>query len=73
MQHKSRRVTRTEHNGSITIVADSFNNKKLNSPNDVVVKSDGSIWFTDPTYGIISDYEGIKSISEGRKVALFTG
>ena len=63
-EHKSRRVTRTEHNGSITIVADSFNNKKLNSPNDVVVKSDGSIWFTDPTYGIISDYEGIKSISE---------
>ena len=63
-EHKSRRVTRTEHDGSISIVADSFNNKKLNSPNDVVVKSDGSIWFTDPTYGIISDYEGIKSISE---------
>ena len=49
-------MTRTEHDGSISIVADSFNNKKLNSPNDVVVKSDGSIWFTDPTYGIISDY-----------------
>ena len=63
-EHKSRRVTRTEHDGSITVVADNFNNKRLNSPNDVVVKSDGSIWFTDPTYGIISDYEGIKSIPE---------
>lgn len=63
-EHRSRRVTRTEHDGSITVIADKFEGKKLNSPNDVVVKSDGSIWFTDPTYGIISDYEGIKSISE---------
>ena len=63
-EHKSRRVTRTEHDGSITIIAEKYDNKLLNSPNDVVVKSDGSIWFTDPTYGIISDYEGIKSKSE---------
>ena len=55
-EHRSRRVTRTEHDGSITVIADKFEGKKLNSPNDVVVKSDGSIWFTDPTYGIISDY-----------------
>ena len=59
-EHYSRRVTRTEHNGSISIIADRFDGKRLNSPNDVVVKSDGSIWFTDPTYGIVSDYEGYK-------------
>ncbi len=63
-EHRSRRVTRTEHDGSITVIADKFEGKKLNSPNDVVVKSDGSIWFTDPTYGIISDYEGEKSEPE---------
>jgi len=57
-EHFNRRVTRTEHNGSITVLADQFNGKKLNSPNDVVVKSDDSIWFTDPDYGIIADYEG---------------
>ena len=57
-EHLTRRVTRTEHDGSITTIADSYQNKRLNSPNDVVVKSDGSIWFTDPTYGILSDYEG---------------
>jgi gluconolactonase len=57
-EHYNRRVTRTEHNGSISVLADSFNGKRLNSPNDVVVKSDHSIWFTDPDYGIIADYEG---------------
>lgn len=57
-EHGQRRVTRMEIDGSITVLADSFEGRKLNSPNDVVVKSDGSIWFTDPTYGILSDYEG---------------
>lgn len=57
-EHGARRVTRTEHDGSITVIADKFNGKRLNSPNDVVVKSDGSIWFTDPPYGILYDYEG---------------
>lgn len=62
--HGGRNVTRTEADGSITVIADSYQGKKLNSPNDVVVKSDGSVWFTDPTYGIMSDYEGYKSESE---------
>ena len=57
-EHGNRRVTRTEHDGSITVIADSYNGKRLNSPNDVVVAADGSIWFTDPAYGIDSDYEG---------------
>ncbi|TLU74132.1 SMP-30/gluconolactonase/LRE family protein [Lichenicoccus roseus] len=56
--HGQRAVVRTEHDGSITVLADRFEGKRLNSPNDVVVKSDGSIWFTDPHYGIIMDYEG---------------
>jgi gluconolactonase len=63
-EHSGRRVSRTEHDGSITTIADRWQGKRLNSPNDVVVKSDGSIWFTDPTYGIDSDYEGDKSESE---------
>ncbi|AOX19556.1 SMP-30/gluconolactonase/LRE family protein [Kozakia baliensis] len=63
-EHGSRRVTRTEINGKITIIADHYDGRRLNSPNDVVVKSDGSIWFTDPTYGIDSDYEGGRSESE---------
>ncbi|MEV0586563.1 SMP-30/gluconolactonase/LRE family protein [Nonomuraea sp. NPDC050310] len=54
----NRRVTRTEADGSITVLADRWRGKRLNSPNDVVVRSDGSIWFTDPSYGITSDYEG---------------
>ncbi len=62
-EHQARRVTRTEHDGSITVIADKFKGKRLNSPNDVVVKSDGSIWFTDPSYGIMTDYEG--DMSEG--------
>ena len=63
-EHLARRVTRTEHDGSITVLADRFEGKRLNSPNDVVVKSDGSVWFTDPTYGIDSDYEGIQAPTE---------
>lgn len=57
-QHGPRRVVRTELDGSITVLADSFQGKPLNSPNDVVVHSSGSVWFTDPSYGILSDYEG---------------
>lgn len=63
-EHLARRVTRTEHDGSITVVADSFQGKRLNSPNDVVVASDGAIWFTDPSYGIMMDYEGARADSE---------
>ncbi len=59
-----RRVTRTEYDGSITVIMDSFEGKPLNSPNDVVVKSDGSIWFTDPPFGILGNYEGHKAPSE---------
>ena len=57
-EHDTRRVTRTEHDGVITVLMDQFEGKPLNAPNDVVVKSDGSIWFTDPGYGILMDYEG---------------
>src|SRR5215468_8583389 len=57
-EHDARRVTRTEHDGRITVVMDSFNGKKLNAPNDIVVTSDGAIWFTDPGYGIDGEYEG---------------
>ena len=63
-EHGTRRVTRTEHGGAITVLATGFEGKRLNSPNDVVVKSDGSIWFTDPTFGILSDYEGHKAEPE---------
>lgn len=63
-EHGGRRVIRTEVDGAITVLADSYNGKPLNSPNDVVVRSDGSVWFTDPSYGILSDYEGYKSEQE---------
>jgi len=63
-EHRGRRVTRTEIDGKITIVADRFEGKRFNSPNDAVVASDGAIWFTDPSYGIISDYEGDYAESE---------
>lgn len=63
-EHLARRVTRTEYDGSITVIADSYRGKRLNSPNDVVVKSDGSVWFTDPSYGILMDYEGDRADSE---------
>lgn len=57
-EHGGRRVSRTELDGTVTVVTDRFNGKRLNSPNDVVVKSDGTIWFTDPPYGIMTDLEG---------------
>jgi gluconolactonase len=63
-EHGNRRVTRTEPDGTITVLAERFEGKRLNSPNDVVVKSDGSVWFTDPPYGILTDYEGHKAESE---------
>jgi gluconolactonase len=59
-----RRVSRTELNGRITVLMDTFNGKRLNSPNDVVVASDGAIWFTDPGYGILGNYEGDKADAE---------
>jgi gluconolactonase len=69
-EHRGRCVSRYETDGSRTVLADSYGGKRLNSPNDVVVKSDGSIWFTDPSYGIDSDYEGDASPMEqdGRHV-----
>jgi gluconolactonase len=57
-EHGARRVTRTEHDGRVTVLADRWQGKRLNSPNDVVVRSDGTVWFTDPPYGILSDLEG---------------
>jgi gluconolactonase len=63
-EHDARRVTRTEPDGSITVLMDSFQGKKLNAPNDVVVASDGAIWFTDPGYGIDGYYEGHKDMAE---------
>ncbi|WP_297836058.1 SMP-30/gluconolactonase/LRE family protein [uncultured Roseibium sp.] len=57
-QHGTRSVTRTELDGTRTVIADSYQGKRLNSPNDVIVQSTGAIWFSDPTYGILSDYEG---------------
>lgn len=63
-EHGTRRVTRTEHTGRITVVADQFAGKRLNAPNDVTVHADGSIWFTDPGYGIMSDYEGERAEAE---------
>ncbi len=56
-EHDSRRITRTEHDGTLTVLMDRFNGKPLNAPNDVVVASDGAIWFTDPGFGKLSDYE----------------
>jgi gluconolactonase len=63
-EHLTRRVTRTEYDGNLTVVLDHFQGKRLNSPNDVVVKSDGSIWFTDPPFGILGHYEGDRAQSE---------
>ena len=63
-EHGARRVTRTEYDGTITAICDGFDGKRLNSPNDVVVKSDGSIWFTDPPFGILTSYEGHKATPE---------
>ena len=63
-EHQARRVSRTEHDGSISVIAERYQGKRLNSPNDVVVKSDGTVWFTDPSYGISAEYEGGKAESE---------
>jgi gluconolactonase len=63
-EHGTRRVTRTEHDGAITVLADGYRGKRLNSPNDIVAKSDGSIWFTDPSFGILGYYEGFKAEPE---------
>jgi gluconolactonase len=63
-EHSRRLVSRTEPDGRITVLVDRYEGKRLNSPNDVTVKSDGTIWFTDPPYGILSDYEGHKGESE---------
>jgi gluconolactonase len=63
-EHDARRVTRTEYDGAITVICDRYQGKRLNSPNDVVVKSDGSIWFTDPAFGILGYYEGHLDTSE---------
>ena len=60
-EHDLRRVTRTEHDGTITVLIDRFQGKQLNAPNDLAVHSDGAIWFTDPGYGILSNYEGHKA------------
>ena len=63
-EHDTRRVTRTEHDGAIAVVADRYDGKPLNSPNDVVCRSDGSIWFSDPPYGILGYYEGHRATPE---------
>ncbi|WP_201744996.1 SMP-30/gluconolactonase/LRE family protein [Aidingimonas lacisalsi] len=57
-EHDTRRVTRTEHDGSVTVIADEYDGKPFNAPNDVIVHPDGGIWFTDPGYGILMNYEG---------------
>lgn len=63
-EHDTRRVTRTEPDGTITVLIDSFEGKRLNAPNDVVVAADGAVWFTDPGYGIFGNYEGHKDTLE---------
>jgi gluconolactonase len=57
-EHVGRRVVRYEHDGTVTVIADKYNGKPLNSPNDLVVHPDGGVWFTDPPYGIMGNYEG---------------
>ncbi len=63
-EHLTRRVTRTEHDGRITVLLDAYDGKPLNAPNDLVAHSDGSIWFTDPGCGIDGNYEGDKAVKE---------
>lgn len=63
-EHRGRRVSRTEHNGSVTTLVDQYQGRQLNSPNDIVVAEDGCVWFTDPTYGIDLDYQGAVADSE---------
>jgi len=66
-EHGGRRVARYENNGTVTAIAERFQGKRLNSPNDVVVHPDGGIWFTDPSYGIRGNYEGFKAESETKE------
>lgn len=70
-EHRGRCVSRTEHDGSRTVLASAYQGKRLNSPNDVVIKSDGSVWFSDPSYGIDSDYEGDAATSETGECAVY--
>lgn len=63
-RHGARDVVRTEHDGTLTVLASEWQGKRLNSPNDVVVSADGSVWFTDPTYGILSNFEGYRADPE---------
>src|SRR6202042_1268703 len=63
-EHGNRRVVRYEYDGTVSVIADRFEGKRFNSPNDIVVHPDGTIWFTDPTYGIIGNYEGFPGQSE---------
>lgn len=63
-EHGGRRVTRTEYDGTVTVLMDRYDGKRLSSPNDVVVKSDGAVWFTDPPFGILGDYEGARAEPE---------
>ena len=63
-EHGGRRVTRLEHDGTLTVLADRYQGRRFNSPNDVVVHSDGSVWFTDPSYGIVTAYEGHQAEEE---------
>ena len=67
----TRRITRTEANGKITVLADNYQGKRLNAPNDIVVKSDGTIWFTDPLFGINGDWEGVKATTEQANTNVF--
>ena len=66
-EHAGRRVVRYEHDGSVTVIADKYNGKPLNSPNDIVVHPDGGIWFTDPPYGIMGNYEGFMAKQENKE------
>lgn len=63
-EHGPRRVTRTEYDGTVTVLADNYQGKRLSSPNDVVVKSDNSVWFSDPPFGILGNYEGFRAEPE---------
>ena len=67
LRARTRRVVRYEHNGTVTVIADKFNGKPLNSPNDIVVHPDGGIWFTDPRYGILGNYEGFRRSRRSRR------
>jgi gluconolactonase len=65
-EHGGRRVVRYEHTGAVTVIAERYQNRRLNSPNDAAVHPDGSIWFTDPTFGIRGNYEGFRAESENK-------